>query len=269
MTTNFRRNKDHAGRRRLSALVLLSVLCLLIVFVPPVRNASSSVAFFFARPVWLAVEGAKDSARNISAYFVSKSALQRENTRLLHALYATANERRMTELLQRENAELKSMLGRNRDIAGRSFALATVLVRPPTTAFDTFIIDLGETDGAAVGMRVFSDGAFAIGEIVETYARSSLVALYSSSGYELDGFVGASSTPATFHGVGGGAFRASVPKGAGVGVSDPIVLPSIHPTLAGVVSGIDVFEGSSLVTVHVTLPVNLASLRFVYVEIFQ
>lgn len=264
---NFRRNKDDGRRRRLFILASLSVICLFIVLVPSVRDAASSVALFFARPAWSAAVGIGDAASNVAAYFSSKATLQRENTRLLEALYATANESRTAELLRLENAELKAML--ERDLSGRKLILAVVLAQPPTTAFDTLIIDIGETNGIERGMRVFVDGAFAIGEVVETRSRSALVSLYSSSGYEIDGFIGASSTPAIFHGAGGGSFRASVPKGAGISIADPVVLPSIHPTFAALVSGIDAPEGSSLATVHATLPVNFAHLSHVYVEFSQ
>lgn len=266
MTTNFRRNKDSARRKRFLVLFLLSVACLTVVSVPPVTRTFSSLALFVAEPLWSAAGWMRGVASDVGAYFTSKAALARENDRLLKALYAVANESRRAEILSRENEQLKNALGRIVSSDDR-FVLAAVLARPPTTAFDTLIIDLGEKDGLTPGMRVFSDAAFAIGEVVETYGRSSLVSLYSSSGYELDGYIGASSTPATFSGVGGGALRASVPRGAGIGVGDAIVLPSVTTDLAAVVSGIDAPEGSSLAVVHATLPVNLQQLRYVYIEL--
>lgn len=207
----------------------------------------------------------RSAGGDLVAYFSSKATLKRENDRLLQALYANTHESYQTELLRRENAELKAAFLRGGD--KRRLALATVLARPPSTAFDTLVIDLGSADGILPGMRVLSDGTFVVGEVVEVFRQTALVSLYSSSGYEIDGFVGPTSTPVTFRGIGDGKFRATVPRGAEVAVGDPIVLPSLNTELAGVISGVDIVEGSSLATIHAVLPFNLHHARFVYVDL--
>src|SRR5690606_9992978 len=93
---------------------------------------------------------------NISVLITTKKQLLIENS-TLHALvekmqYVIAR----AELLALENQELKKLLGRMPEET--PLILATVLARPPQTAYDSLIIDVGSTSGVAVGDRIVAHG---------------------------------------------------------------------------------------------------------------
>jgi cell shape-determining protein MreC len=196
---------------------------------------------------------------------MSKSALLAHNKEQERLLEMHALEIYELDELRKENADLKQALGRLP--SDHVFALASILASPLVTAHDTMLIDLGMYEGVGVGMQVFNSGGFAIGSVSTAYRHSSLVTLYSTNGVEIAGYVGTSSIPITLHGVGGGNFRISVPRGTDVAIGDSVRLPAFSPTFLGVVEAIDSPEDSSFSTVYVKLPFDYQRLRSVYVAI--
>jgi cell shape-determining protein MreC len=265
MTTSFRRDKS--GNRKKKLLVIFLALCVIVLFsrIDTIAAPMSRLASIVGSPL-LAIRGGIVSAgENFLSYFLSKSRLSEENRRLKESLYASANRSYQIDILSRENAEMRRFL--EREEGEGPFALSNVLAHPPISAFDTLIIDLGTDDGVEIGMTVHADDTFAIGRIVETYSRTSLVSLFSTNGNELETFVGASSSPVTMRGVGGGAFRASVPKGTEIAAGDPVLVAGYRNRYLGVVGSVDISDESSLVMIHASLPVNLYHLRHVYIDL--
>jgi cell shape-determining protein MreC len=202
---------------------------------------------------------------SFQSYMMSKSDLLSRNTELERLLEMHRLEIYELDELRKDNADMKQALGRLP--SDHTFALASVLASPITTAHDTVLIDLGMYEGVGAGMQVFHSGGFAIGVVATAYRHSSLVTLYSTNGSEIEGYVGTSSIPITLHGVGGGNFRISVPRGTEVFVGDSVRLPAFSPTFVGVVEAIDTPEESSFSTVYIKLPFDYQRLRSVYVAV--
>ncbi|HEY9583554.1 MAG TPA: hypothetical protein VJI66_01155, partial [Candidatus Paceibacterota bacterium] len=57
--------------------------------------------------------------------------------------------------LKKENMELKEMLGRN---ATSTVIVAYILKKPPFSAYDSFILDVGGEDGIVVGDKIYAVG---------------------------------------------------------------------------------------------------------------
>ena len=66
-------------------------------------------------------------------------------------------------------------------------------------------------------------------------------------------------------GRGGGNARALLPRGVEVKENDPVFAPSLGSRPVGVVGSIESDPSLAEQTIHVSLPVNLDSLRYVYV----
>ncbi|OGZ08271.1 MAG: hypothetical protein A3C13_04485 [Candidatus Lloydbacteria bacterium RIFCSPHIGHO2_02_FULL_50_11] len=192
----------------------------------------------------------------------SKSSLIAENKRLNETLDRMSLGAYSREALRNENERLKAVLGR---ASGRSLLLARVLATPGRSPYDTLLLDVGQDDGIGIGMKVFVEGDFAIGEVSKVMNASSVVTLYSSYGNELPVTMGSSSIPASAKGVGGGNFRISLPKNAEVAVGDIVHIPSIAPQYAGVVAAVDHPEGSSLQDIYLRWPFNVHTLSWVYI----
>lgn len=248
-------------RQRILAGVLFLALCLL-VFRTSAENVLSGIFHRIASPIWLLGSYVGDRLKEDQYYFSSKEALYRENILLKETLDLVALEAYSREELRSENTALKEMLGRPQ---GRALLLARVLATPGNSPYDTLIIDVGTRDGIIPGMKVMSDGDFELGVVSEVYYGSAVATLYSSYGNELPVTIGASSTPAMLYGEGGGGFRAILPKGVSVNEGDLVRIPAIAPTYAGVIRTVSRPEGSSLQAVFLRWPMNINTIRYVYV----
>jgi hypothetical protein len=67
----------------------------------------------------------------------------------------------------------------------------------------------------------------------------------------------------TFVGLGGGGFRAMIPKQVSVARDEPVALPSESPSFLGLVTGIYLPPSGSLKEVYVTLPVGIGQIEWV------
>ena len=184
--------------------------------------------------------------------------------RLKDALDTIIVESYAQKALRAENEYLKNVFYRHPE---RSFMLTRVLASPGPIPYDTLVIDIGTDAGLIPGVRVFADGDFILGEVTQVFKQSAIVTLYSSSGNELSVQFGATATPSTAYGVGGGNFRIVLPKGVPVEIGDIIEVPELAPTFLGVVEGIEKPENSSLQDIYFRWPFNVSSLRFVYIEV--
>ncbi len=265
MITSFRHDKARLRRRR--QLLATGLVLVLIVFVlrGPVSGLLGEVLFVVGKPIWATENGIVSFFENVSTLFTSKTTLQEENDRLQKLIKRMAIESYTYDALKEENVQLKNKLGR----AGENdLLLARILVGPPVSPYDTFLVDVGMSHGIVEGMRVFTDGDFVLGEVTRVQNGSAIVALYSSPGTELSATLGKKSIPITLHGRGGGSFGATIPKNEEVAVGDLIEVPALSRGYVGVVKEITQTDSSSLALIHIEFPVNIHELKWLYIEKF-
>lgn len=169
--------------------------------------------------------------------------------------------------LYQENLELKIRLQRN---AEREVVLAGVVAHPPTTPYDTLIIDAGETEGIEVGNLVSAGGSLLIGEVEQVYPTTARVVLFSAPGWSHEALLYLRSNqtaPLTLEGQGAGAFIARVPVGTHASLGDAIVLPGVSGGFFAAVSAIEATEGEPFEILHLHVPVSPFALR--YVEVWR
>lgn len=250
-TPIFRRSLFSVG------VLLVGLAVLLLLSVPQMRGATLS----FFEPFLKLEQGASTTLEAAIGGLTPKRVLL-SRVKVLEAerdhILAQAQS---FEVLVHENAELKKLLGRS---VYESTILASVISRPTKTAYDTFIIDVGEPEVAS-GNLVLVDGVVGIGKIAEVYPGASLVSLFSSPGLETEALIGPERVPVIAVGQGGGSFVAEFPREAHVEEGFAVILPGITPHIFARIESIEVSSADPFITVRFKGPVNLQSVTWVSV----
>lgn len=160
---------------------------------------------------------------------------KRELKKHISALEQVAEENKALKLeldiLKAENATLKDVLGR--DVIESPSILARVTAVPNRTPYDTLLIDAGENQGIKMGDRVLYFNSIALGEIVEVYANSSRVRLYTTPGVVTPAVLSSSSQFVELHGRGGGNFEVELPRDFEISDTETVILPGLHSYTIG------------------------------------
>jgi len=248
-----------SNKKQFPKLTFLVIVFLIIIFS---FQFSRNFIFRLANPFW--------NIKNSIVYFFqdnvsllkSKSALIAENEKFKNDISELENGAVLSDVLKKENEDLKNILNRKTE---QKLILATILVKPFLSLYDTLVIDLGIQDGVAVGDKILADGDVYIGYISEVYANSSKVVLYSSPGEKVKVIIGDNNVEKEAVGLGNGNFSVEMPREAGIKEGDAIVFPSISPNVFGVVEKVEFKETDSFENVLFKNPVNLSELKWVEV----
>lgn len=214
-------------------------------------------------PLWRA-EGAMRGTWDAQAgLFSSKKHLAKEN-QVLKEENAVLKARLFFEtFVAEENRELKEILGRRTQ--KENMLLASVLSRPGRSPYDTLVIDYGKNAGIRAGNIVSTHGSTSLGVIERVHERASVVKLFSSSGDKIDALLGTADTPIQAEGVGGGNFRAAVPKDIMVARGDQVTIHSSDAPLLGIVEEVRTAPSNSFQEILFQTPVNIYVLKWVEV----
>lgn len=242
------------GRRRL----LIATLLVLLIFVLDtlsggiVRSATRVVASRIWRGVSLSAAG---------EYIARQSALVKENARLRDEL-SRAQERALAyESVRRENDLLKTML----QLAQSSHGLAAPVVSSyRASPYGTFLIGAGRNRGIARDDLVLSDAGFVVGRVADAQDSTSIVRSVFANGSNIDVVV--AEAAATARGEGGGNARVSLPRSIDVQSGDAVVSPAYGGRAVGIVGKVEEVSTSAEKIVYISLPVNISTLRYVYVQ---
>lgn len=229
--------------------ILTGVVVLLLVLNIFFPKALPSFFTMIARPFWTVENGFLNG-------FTPREELEREYLELSSSM-SKANA------LAQENAEIKASLGRT---SASSPLLATVLKRPPFSAYDTFILDVGVKENVAIGDRVYTLGNIPIGTIAEVIGNTSKVRLYSSSGEKFTILIGPQNIEATAVGKGGGHFESSMPRDTKIKVGDSVHIPGLNEGFVATVEGIASEPSEPFLKVLFRQPVNMYELRWVIID---
>ena len=192
----------------------------------------------------------------------SKNSVETENQKLKDQLAEVQVAIDRDKLLVEENIQLKELLGRQ---TKKSFVLATVLAKPPMSLYDTVVVDVGSSDGVAVGDTVLALGSVPIGKVSTAYSHTSTVQLFSSSGQKVDVRI-AKNLQVTAEAQGGGNFMIKLPKGTIVAEGDPVSAPGIGAEIFGHVENISMNENDPFMYLRFSLPINMSELHFLQID---
>jgi cell shape-determining protein MreC len=260
--TYLRPHKPSLSRHKRAAIgcaVFLVFLVALIQWSFP--SAFPGLFTSLAVPFWRERFSIENGALRSPAELLSENAaLERELVALKLEIASSS-----VAMLQTENAELKTLLGRA-STTPSPYVLAAVLARPSAVPYDGLTIDLGSSDGVSTTSLVYAPGNVLIGRIVSVLSRTSEVALLSSPGETYNVLIGENRLPATAVGRGGGQYRAELPHGSAVAIGDFVSDPSLYDGPFGVVVSVVAGSPNPFDEILIAPPVDVSQLHWVLLQ---
>lgn len=234
------------------------VVIILLNFLAP--HSLTKTVHWAGYPFWSLGENIRDSIYKTSNFFKTKKTLisenkflQEENTKLKINLL---NQ----EMIKKENEKLNLILNRNKN---GDIILGYVISWPPSSPYDTLIIDIGSKQGVEKKDRVFFND-LVIGEIYDVFDNTSLVYLFSTNGSKLNVLL-SGKTPVVAEGIGGGNFIIKVPKDVVVNNGDKILLPGSLLNPIGFVEYVEAKSSDASQNVFFKSPFNIFEIKEVQV----
>lgn len=239
-------------------LLFVALLGAAYLWSAPLRGVLHTVA----APIWRIENWGVSGARSLGEHFRSKATLIAENERL-HAELDTLSVRLLDRNeLYEENLALKELLGRDASV---NVVLGIVLARPPRSAYDTLLLDVGDEEGVRKGNYIAAGDTLIVGVIEHTAPHTSVARLFSSPGERIEVLLGESQAAIEAVGKGAGNFEAKVPVGLPVATGTPVFIPAIMPHVFAVVEDIEAGENDSFQRILFRSPINPFELRQVSV----
>jgi len=220
------------------AFIVITVLFLLNLIFP---NFLSRISTIIASPFW-SIE------RSIIGDEIES------NTRFENAIISQ---------LEQENIELKNLLGRKASTS--SMVLAYIVKKPPFSAYDIYIVDVGDSK-VNIGNRVYVSGNILVGEVVEVNGSYAKVKLYSSYGEKYDVLIGQSNIQATATGQGGGSFEVILPRESNIRVNDNVLIPTLKPSIFGIVKSVNIEPARAFASILFSQSVNIYEQKWVEID---
>ncbi|MCK5022232.1 MAG: rod shape-determining protein MreC [Candidatus Pacebacteria bacterium] len=248
-------------KKKVLSLVVLLLLILSFYF-GKLSFLANSIQFV-SYPFFEIKNGLFLFVEDITSFFEFKTNLVKENSFLKQELWDINIELINKNLILAENKELKELLGMKID--DRKFILANVISKPKISLYDSFILDIGESDKVKKGDRVLAGTNVVIGEIEEVYSNSSKVKLYSYFQDELNVAIGFNKIISEAKGKGGGVFEIKLPQGIKVNKGDMITFPEMDLIILGKVEEIITYPEDPFQSILFKSPVNVFELRWVQI----
>ncbi len=248
----------HDSKIKRSALFILIILVSIFVLsYTPSRGAISKVVYSVAPGIW---ESGGDIWNKIYSFFSgfrTNVDLSSENKILREQVIEMETQIFEENFLREEVLGLSEAFGR----AGTDKRVkAKVIAGQGQSPYDTLIVDAGTEDGIRTGDSVVYSSVGGIGTIVEVYQSSSKVKLFSSSGEEVQVFIGPESIPAKAKGRGMGNFEAQAPQGSQISIGDEVRSIPEGNFFLGIVGAVGEDPAESSVRVQFRTSFNIAEI---------
>lgn len=258
-------------RNRLSSHIRLRVLLgaffalilLFVVFGGSAQKSLTNIGLNFFDPLFKLSKTTNSFFEDISFIFANKERLAKENEDLREALTNLKGNIESIEVIKKDNESLRAMLGRETNEHG---VLASIILRPPESLYDVFIIDVGMRDKIEEGMKVTTPGGIFLGNISEVFEKTSKVTLVSYFNKETNVLLESLELPTIAVGIGAYTMQIQLPKDvASIEVGERVLTLGTMPYLVGFVEEIKTESADSLQTVLLRTPLNISHIRSVLV----
>lgn len=211
-------------------------------------------------PLWKTENAVVRTLSKSADFFRSRQALIDENVVLKEKVLSLELEISSARAAAGQRELLFSLFGRREEGAG---IIASVLVRPPQSPYDSLIVDAGSRDGISLEARVNLPEGPELGIVSEVFSRQSRVKLFTSDGEETAAVLERHGVPVTLIGIGGGNFRIVVPRETQVEIGDRILSANISSNLLAVVGNVSLKPTDFFKEVLAKSPANIFTVRFV------
>ncbi len=251
----------HKRRRTRVAIICIAILFSFFAFYPQALVHTLSIVvspFLSLEEFGKGVIGRSFSILRSKSSLISEvNELKREN-----AQFETLKNA-FTEL-EKNYAHVQGL-----KISDEAFVSASVLRKPPYSAYDTVLIDKGTDQGISVGNKVYGIGSVFIGDVVEVFPASAKVVLASSPDRKTVVALGDKAIQFEAIGKGGGNLELDVPAQFDVKVGDLVRLPGSRVHVFGIVEKVELDSSQSINRVSFKMPVNIFEITNVAVQILQ
>lgn len=262
---NYLLKNNYKSRNRNSRLkIILIIIIIIILFFISRAGLFGGTINIIAVPLWKMSNYMSDKFSDMFSTVRSKKSLISEIRTLKEELGMTSANLLIQKVYQKENEDLKTLLGRDNDKTKN--ILSAVLVRPGMSPFDIMIIDIGASSDVKVGDRVLYNGSLIIGTVAEVDMKSSKVKLFSSPGEKHIALIGPKSTQVEVEGFGAGSFVAKLPRDMEIKEGDEVIMPSVSTSILGFVQKIESSVADSFQKIIFKIPINLSEIKWVEVE---
>jgi cell shape-determining protein MreC len=214
------------------------------------------------KPLWQMEENMGTNMHTFFANFASKRALEIENESLKQKLLEATAHVADRDTLAAENESLKSVLGRK---TSTNLVLASVLVKPNRSVYDTLVIDLGSKSGIVPGNVVYAEATIPIGTVTAVGVQTSIVTLFTTAEQKTVGRLDGLHIDVDLIGRGGGNFQIQVPRDVTLAPNTNVLLPGITPQVIAVVTKSITDPRDPMQTFLLTSPININELNWVQV----
>lgn len=194
-------------------------------------------------------------------FWSSRQSLLKENETLRSELDKMRARAIGFDAMQQEHDALQRMLHlADDDTAGITAPIISSFRASP---YGTFLIGAGSEHGVAKGSIALSEGGFVMGVVEDVNRKNSLVRMVFAPGMKTDVVVGAIGFELT--GKGGGNASAEVPIEAALTERSLVLAPVYESRPIGIIGKIESASSSAYADVHVVFPLNLNTVRYVYI----
>ncbi len=258
MKLSYRSLRGHtSGRRHLFAATLL------VIFLFSVDLLSDGAIRDTVRLGGTAISRGVARAERLfvgSSIFSSRRALVDQNQSLTEKLAWLEKRVAGGEALKAENDQLRALVHLAEDSSGVTAPIISSLYSSP---YGTFLIGAGSEDGVALRSLVLTYEGFVVGVVSDTGSHTGTVTEIFAPGASIDALV--SGAAISVFGSGGGNAHAEMPRNIPVAVGDPVVAPQFGQRAIGIVGRVASSSARASQDVYIRIPVNLASLQYVYI----
>jgi len=269
--TRIQRSSEKKKQRKKNVVILIVVASVLFAgfFV---RNTSATLTHKILYPVNKSFQFVFSPVKNIPIYFSSKTELSKRNTELEDENRMLKIEMLSIDPIKSQNQEMKQILN-IRDGQETSRSVGEVILTPPFSPYDTFVVRISENfeeSEGEINQKVLVDNYvfvknILVGTVSELYDKSAVIKLYSTFGESTPVKIG-NEIIAEALGQGSLTFKIEIPKDLEVNDGDPIYSMAFPETIIGFVENIQSSEASSFQTIYFKYPFGFNDFSFVEIE---
>ena len=252
--------KGNRPREKHGTYVALAAAVLVLIAGFFISGTVENAVHFILTPFWNGGMFVEDKVSDFFSVFYYKQKVLEDNKRLQAEIETLQLKLADDEAVKIENASLNAALGRKPKEA--SFA-AAVILRPPELPYDTFMLDLGTSDGISAGDTVLGPDGTYLGSISEAYSTSAKAELASTPGLQTKVVLGGEQV--AFTGKGGGNYEGRIPQA--VNISEDEAVPVVGGNfILGHVAKIETDANNAYRRVIVSSGLNLSEARYVFIS---
>lgn len=258
--TYLQRSSEKNSRRRRN-IKFASIFLAIILFGFLLRTFSGNMVHTVLYPITKSAQFVFSPFKNFGNYLQSKTRLVEENKNLMNDKKFLQIELLSVENLRSENEELRKTLELTKD---KNEITAEIVLTPPFSPFDTFVVHTDNIDEVQIGSRVTANGIL-VGEVTEKHARNAIVKLFSTSGTKMPVKIN-DEIIAEATGQGGLTFLIQLPKEVVVEKGFLVYAEGEDKAILGTVENINTPENSSFQTIYFKFPFSFSDLNFVQIK---